>query len=482
MSEEQDNDILLALVSSLTEKEHSTEVILDTLVQSKGDPQLAAQILNRNQPGSDDGAGKRKRKRTLDLDGWLKGTKHAKNIPRDASSPRSNSASPSKASTSSLRTTQDVDLMTILKQPSTSRKAPPRKQPLTLSSPEMVAEHTPCTMHLSALPSELASRLFYTLEDSSKNWQRNKWWLFDRLVESPHKTAFFVRKTDGISDDETWHESAQYWYNGRKTDRPETYPPEMEEACQIIERLVTEELRKRPFRYSLEWAGGDTGSQTDLLWRANVAASNRYEGRNESVGWHSDQMTYLGPYCTIASLSLGTRRIFSLREVIPSVESDTRSAQTFNIPLPHNSLVIMHASCQERFKHAIPPQSAMDIYRPTHPRFPGGPIEPSNCRINVTFRFYRPDFKPASIPRCKCDIPTVLRADMKNRIDGKKDSYWWACFAGAQNNGKTCNMWKIMDMEAEGRGPTIGSMRNGETKLDSSVRSARETEDIDGTT
>ncbi|KAJ3789897.1 hypothetical protein GGU10DRAFT_259620 [Lentinula aff. detonsa] len=353
--------------------------------------------------------------------------------------------------------------MTVLKQPPSSKKAAPRRPPLTLSNPRMVAEHTPCTMHLSVLPPGLASKLFYSLEESSRDWQRNKWYLFDRLVESPHRTAFFVRKTDGVSDDETWHESAQYWYNGRKTDPPHVFSSEMEEACQIIERLVTEEIRQRPSRYPLEWAGGDTGSATDLLWRANVAASNRYEGRNESVGWHSDHLTYLGPYCTIASLSLGTRRLFSLRETIPSHEAEIRSAQTFNIPLPHNSLVIMHASCQERFKHSIPPQSAMDVYRPAHPRFPGGPIEPSNCRINITYRFYRPDFKPPTIPLCKCGIPTVLRPDMKNRSDGKKDKYWWTCFAGAQNDGKSCSMWKLLDVEAEGRGPTVESVTKSAT-------------------
>ncbi|KAJ3804394.1 hypothetical protein F5876DRAFT_53470 [Lentinula aff. lateritia] len=354
--------------------------------------------------------------------------------------------------------------MAVLKQPPPSKKTAPRKPTLILTSPQMVAEHTPCTMHLSVLPLQLASKLFYSLEQSSRDWQRNKWWLFDRLVESPHRTAFFVRKTDGVSDDETWHESAQYWYNGRKTDPPDVFSSEMEEACEIIERLVTEEIRRRPFRYPLEWAGGDIDSTNDLIWRANVAASNRYDGRNESVGWHSDHMTYLGPHCTIA-VSLqrasvpGTRRMFSLRETVPLHETEIRGAQTFNIPLPHNSLVIMHASCQERFKHSVPPQSAMDVYRPTHPRIPGDPIEPFNCRINITFRFYRPDFKPPSIPLCKCGIPTVLRPDMKNQRDGQEGKYWWTCFAGAQNDGKSCGMWKVMDMEAEGRGPTVGNMQ-----------------------
>jgi len=181
----------------------------------------------------------------------------------------------------------------------------------------------------------------------------------------------------------------------------------------------------------------------------------------ESVGFHSDQLTYLGPYPTIASLSLGTRRIFSLREVIPTDQIGIQKAQTFNIPLSHNSLTIMHASCQEKFKHSIPPQSAIDRFRPSFPP-PGGVdsrLEPSNCRINITFRFYRPDFRPSSIPRCLCGVPTILKPDMKNRNADETDRYWWTCYAGAQNDGKGCKFWEVMNMELEGRGPLSAPLR-----------------------
>lgn len=94
-------------------------------------------------------------------------------------------------------------------------------------------------------------------------------------------------------------------YNGRPTDPPAQFPEPMEEACRIIERVVNEEMRKRE-RFPLEWGGYHVeGGEEPVLWRANVAASNCYEGAKESVGFHSDQLTYLGPYPTIASLSLG---------------------------------------------------------------------------------------------------------------------------------------------------------------------------------
>ncbi|KAF5358503.1 hypothetical protein D9756_001694 [Leucocoprinus leucothites] len=506
-----DNETLIALVSSLLYRVVDHETILEALVLSHGDVQRAADILNT----SDGGIRKegKKRKKT-NLDGWLKKPRTSTpmekqiDLTRDDENPSasghtikpksSNAKSPSKPT---------VDLMTVLRPPPSEDKSKRKVKslpPLMLSNPSMIAEHTPCTMHLSILPPELACQLFYTMIEASKEWQRNKWWLFDRIVESPHRTSFYARleEGDGLADERDsaeWQEAARFWYNGRMTDSPKAFPPEMEQACKIIEKVVNEELRKRK-RYSLEYGGNqDSGSGTiNPVWKANVAASNCYEGAKESVGFHSDQLTYLGPYPTIASLSLGTTRVFRLREVIPTDEIDSRQARTFNIPLPHNSvrktsviplrktephagpLTIMHASCQEKFKHAVPPQSAIDIFRPTFmsssraaanteavssvsqeasisgETTAAAAYSPSNCRINITFRFYRPDFRPHSIPKCDCGVPTILRPDMKNRTDGRTDRYWWACYAGAQNDGKGCKFWKVMDMDKEGRGPCVG--------------------------
>ncbi|EJD52943.1 hypothetical protein AURDEDRAFT_81077 [Auricularia subglabra TFB-10046 SS5] len=337
----------------------------------------------------------------------------------------------------------------------------PRPAPLTLTSPDMVAQHVPCTMHLNILPPELACQLFHAMVRESESWSRNKWYLFDREVESPHKTSFFVRmQASSLSQsDKSYEEAARMWYNGRPNPPPKDFLPEMELACEIIERVVSEQFALRQ-RYPLEWGGKRADGQ---LWRANFAASNCYAGRNESVGFHSDQLTYLGPYATIASLSLGTTRVFRLREVVPKEEASTRHAQTFNIPLPHNSLTIMHATCQEYFKHCVPPQPALDVFRPPFPAEPGQPNDPSNIRINLTFRFYRPDFHPSSIPRCKCNVPMILRPDMKGRPKRGEEQrreikYWWTCYAGAQNEGKGCNLWKVMDARAEGRGPFVGDI------------------------
>jgi hypothetical protein len=217
METQEDTDTLLALLSSLLPTSsipYDQALLLDALVETKGDVQDAARFLKSKQEKKRG----EKRKRSSGLDDWLKspvtksatgrGEKSSKDIITDnldrASSPgpRFSSKSPTKPA---------VDLMSVLRQPPSMPQTLPRTPPLTLSNPSLVARHTPCTLHLSVLPPELACRLFYTMIDASRGWQRNKWWLFDRLVESPHRTSFYTRKNDGINSKDSWQEAAQYW-------------------------------------------------------------------------------------------------------------------------------------------------------------------------------------------------------------------------------------------------------------------------------
>ena len=92
--------------------------------------------------------------------------------------------------------------------------------PLTLGNPEMVAKHTACTLHPQVLPPNLATRLFETMLNEAEGWDRNRFWLFERAVESPHKNAFYVRNMSTVAgysqkgdiSDLEWKEAAHYWY------------------------------------------------------------------------------------------------------------------------------------------------------------------------------------------------------------------------------------------------------------------------------
>lgn len=61
--------------------------------------------------------------------------------------------------------------------------------------------------------------------------------------------------------------------------------------------------------------------------------------------------------------------------------------RTLELVLPHNSLCIMHAGCQETFKHTVPPVSAMDVFKVKMPsKVPGEEpeIRKFRERINVS--------------------------------------------------------------------------------------------------
>ncbi|KAG9019637.1 hypothetical protein FRB90_011983 [Tulasnella sp. 427] len=501
-----DTDTLLAMLQSLLAGlEVSQDELLEALLDSDGDVEVAAALL-KGEGSSTPSKTKanrakdatRKRKRTASLTNWLQKPPSTQKLPRNKEStagasqskppskkpkvvdvsdsendaivqPESKEAAvraapdasptPNRVHPSTPGSSKPLRMITdVLRPPEPSKPALPKLPPLTLGTAALVAQHTPCTLHSSILPPELACRLFYKLlDEANTRWKRVKWFLVDKLVESPHLTSFYMREQRSSE----WDESAQYWYNGTVTENPPVFPAELEEACGYVESVVNAELAKRK-RHDMEW-GGSSG------WKANVAAANCYKGAKEGVGFHADQLTYLGPYPTIASLSLGTERLFRLRETIPKEEQDSRSARTFNVSLPHNSLIIMHAGCQEHYKHTIPiiPGTGIDAFKPTFPRDPSTPLTSYNERINVTFRFYRPDFAPSMTPRCKCNVPMTLRAQQKARGRLSVESgnaemrYLWQCNAGAQNDGKACGMTKVMDMKMEGRGPTLGDVREG---------------------
>ena len=131
-------------------------------------------------------------------------------------------------------------------------------------------------------------------------------------------------------------------------------------------------------------------------WVPNAAFVNCYDGGGESVGFHSDQLTYLGPRAIIGSLSLGVAREFRVRRIVPrdDAKAPSRKPQSqkllrvddegqISIHLPHNSLLVMHAEMQEEWKHSIHPAQAIDPH----------PIA-GNKRINITYRHYRESFHP----------------------------------------------------------------------------------------
>lgn len=152
---------------------------------------------------------------------------------------------------------------------------------------------------------------------------------------------------------------------------------------------------------------------------------NCYKGGNESVGFHSDQLTYLGPRAIIGSISLGVAREFRVRKIVARDDEDRSGSKDLRadaegqiaIHLPHNSLLVMHAEMQEEWKHSIAPAQAIDPH----------PIA-GNKRINITYRHYRESFHPKYTPRCQCNVAAVLRCVQRKKEN--RGRYMWMCHAG----------------------------------------------------
>ena len=245
---ENDTETLLVMLSSLLPESHQNldqESLLETLLECEGSvEEAAAKLISQSSSPSAAGSSraptKKKRKRHAGLDSWLQ--KHpstskppSKRVNSGDGSARARSVSVpaedhrySSPSSTSLKVkgsgkpNSSGSALARLKPPSTSTASEALTQlpPLTLGNPEMVAKHTACTLHPQVLPPELAIGLFETMLNEAETWNRNRFWLFERAVESPHKNSFYVRdmnvvagygRKDEISDLE-WKEAAHYWY------------------------------------------------------------------------------------------------------------------------------------------------------------------------------------------------------------------------------------------------------------------------------
>jgi alkylated DNA repair dioxygenase AlkB len=96
----------------------------------------------------------------------------------------------------------------------------------------------------------------------------------------------------------------------------------------------------------------------------NSCLLNLYHHGGEGMGWHTDNEDTLVPRASIASISLGAARKFSLKH--------KATQQTVSVMLANGSLLEMKEETQEHWLHALPKTKTV-----TAPR------------INLTFRHFR---------------------------------------------------------------------------------------------
>jgi alkylated DNA repair dioxygenase AlkB len=315
---------------------------------------------------------------------------------------------------------------------------------LHLYSPEDIAQHTPCSIIHNFLPPDEADSLLLELLEESKTFEKITFKLFDTVVTSPHTSGFYVGTASELDSQKT-----DYVYNGARLTDVRQITPQLDRVKARVQEAVNAEIQTRiRTRYR---DGKKLRFQSPRPWCPNAAFVNCYAGPQQSVGWHSDQLTYLGPRAVIGSLSLGVAREFRVRRVVPKDDderddkgggkatssTDPDAEGQIAIHLPHNSLLVMHAEMQEEWKHSVAPARAID----PHPLA-------GNRRINVTYRDYRPEFHPRFTPRCRCGVPGVLRVVQRKRESWGR--YFWMCHAGNVPGKEGCSFFQWAEFDDDG--------------------------------
>jgi alkylated DNA repair dioxygenase AlkB len=169
---------------------------------------------------------------------------------------------------------------------------------------------------------ELAQEWFKRVHDEVV-WERHRLRLFGREVDSPRLSCWI-----GDAD-------AVYTYSGTRF-TPHPWTPACGELRDEISVLCGE--------------------------RYNSVLCNLYRDGRDSMGWHSDDESELGPQPCIASLSLGATRRFRLRH-------RRDPARRLELELVSGSLLLMAGATQRNYRHDLPKSARI--------------VEP---RINLTFR------------------------------------------------------------------------------------------------
>lgn len=330
---------------------------------------------------------------------------------------------------------------------------PKSRPPLTrkgktvhLFRPADIAAHTPCSIIHNFLPQAEATRLLEELLAEAPTFPRATFKLFDNVVQSPHSACFYVNSLE-----EGAKQRAEYLYNGSYLSDVREILPEMRHVSSIVQAAVNKEITVRIRDHYP--SGKKLKYQCPSEWIPNAAFVNCYDGGAESVGYHSDQLSYLGPRAVIGSLSLGVAREFRVRKILGRGEDEGEMSNPMStdraersradeegqiaIHLPHNSLLVMHAEMQEEWKHSIHPSSTVEPH----------PVA-GKKRINITYRWYRDSFHPRYTPKCRCGIATVLKCVQKKKEN--RGRYMWMCQAGGIPDRQSCGFFEWAEFTDDG--------------------------------
>ena len=457
-SEEESTDLKLAILASLY-PDHSSEELLDVLLNSDGSVAEASAFISISS-----------------------GIKDNSIIPLEPPTPPKYTVQQSSLHSFVIR--QPSSLSNASPATPTSRPLLTKKgRTLHLYTPASISANSPCTLIPNFLPPSLADALLQELLTETPSYSRQRFKLFDNVVTSPHTSCFYVASLEELEAQKT-----EYMYNGSTQTDIRQLTPQLVRVRPLVQDAVRAEIEKRI--RDVYPGGRKLKGQSPRPWLPNAAFVNCYDGPKENVGYHSDQLTYLGIRPVIAGLSLGVEREFRLRRIVPaSGDSDSDAdeepkenprtnrtpsslspkpparrrpsradaAGQLAIHLPHNSLLIMHADCQESWKHAVAPARTVVPH----------PIAGLK-RVSVTYRWYPEYMHPRGLPRCRCGITAILRCvakkeRKKQKKKGGKDEgrdedetglgmqrYVWMCHRGNVPGENGCGFFVGQEFDDDG--------------------------------
>eukprot|EP01023_Acetabularia_acetabulum_P006967 TRINITY_DN12965_c0_g1_i1.p1 TRINITY_DN12965_c0_g1~~TRINITY_DN12965_c0_g1_i1.p1 ORF type:complete len:403 (+),score=52.52 TRINITY_DN12965_c0_g1_i1:34-1242(+) len=239
---------------------------------------------------------------------------------------------------------------------------------------EQLQALVPCSVVMGVLGREMAEELLQSMYDKAQQWERGTWWMFGQQRTAPRASAYYLLtqhqdEQKGVEDEQMSSESS----NEIKVDET---PDVLLRANEVIQEKVNE-------------------FENGKNWKPTYILANYYKDGQDSVGQHSDRITRLGPRPIIASLSLGASRVFRVRQPkqISGCEYDY-----IDIPLAHNTLVVMWQGMQEEWLHEVPKSTNIKTMHPI-----SGP-----ARINLTFRQLKSEWQNFA-PKCRCGRQSIMK-------------------------------------------------------------------------
>ena len=201
------------------------------------------------------------------------------------------------------------------------------------------------------------------------------WYLYESNWICSEQSQSLIRQ---LKEERDWEEREIYAL-GKTVIQPRL----MRWGGAIAYRYSSQTLDPKPIPHYLENLMNLASQACDVPF--NHLVINRYRNGQDHMALHADNEPELGLNPTIAALSVGTDRIFTL---VPKSKKG-RWKHTQKLTLEDGSLFVMGGRTQHTWRHAVPKSNT------------------EAERFNITFRYIR--YKPGEAPSFSSNMKNLKR-------------------------------------------------------------------------